>query len=126
VTSEREHWLSITDDPEWKRNHISDPNIPLRTGLANKSSDYIFAAEATPIKGLSLFSRSDRYLNRSDSRSTGTDVAAATCGSHSSIGGAALKLARLDRPHLASFQWERMSSSHGGYSNGSSGSTAAP
>jgi len=25
--SEREHWLSITDDPEWRRNHISDPNI---------------------------------------------------------------------------------------------------
>jgi len=35
----------------------SDPNIPARTGLSSKSSDYIFAAEATPIKGLSVFSR---------------------------------------------------------------------
>jgi trans-aconitate 2-methyltransferase len=26
---EREHWLSITDDPEWRRNHINDPSIPL-------------------------------------------------------------------------------------------------
>jgi trans-aconitate 2-methyltransferase len=29
VITEREHWLSITDDPEWKRNHIADPNISL-------------------------------------------------------------------------------------------------
>jgi cyclopropane fatty-acyl-phospholipid synthase-like methyltransferase len=29
VITEREHWLSITDDPDWKRNHISDPNISL-------------------------------------------------------------------------------------------------
>lgn len=29
MISEREHWLSITDDPEWKRSHITDPNISL-------------------------------------------------------------------------------------------------
>lgn len=29
MITEREHWLSITDDPGWKRNHISDPNISL-------------------------------------------------------------------------------------------------
>lgn len=29
MISEREHWLSITDDPEWKRNYICDPNICL-------------------------------------------------------------------------------------------------
>ena len=34
MTSEREHWLSITDDPEWRRNHIADPNIPLDETLA--------------------------------------------------------------------------------------------
>jgi trans-aconitate 2-methyltransferase len=27
--AEREHWLSITDDPDWKRNHIADPNISI-------------------------------------------------------------------------------------------------
>lgn len=31
--NEREHWLSITDDPEWRRNHINDPNIPLKDTL---------------------------------------------------------------------------------------------
>lgn len=29
MMSEREHWLSITTDPEWRRNHIADPNISL-------------------------------------------------------------------------------------------------
>lgn len=29
VITEREHWLSITNDPHWKRNHITDPNISL-------------------------------------------------------------------------------------------------
>lgn len=26
---ERTHWLNITKDPEWKRNHIADPNISI-------------------------------------------------------------------------------------------------
>lgn len=34
MTTEREHWLSITDDPDWRRNHINDPNIPLGATLA--------------------------------------------------------------------------------------------
>jgi cyclopropane fatty-acyl-phospholipid synthase-like methyltransferase len=29
VNAERDHWLHITDDPNWERNHIHDPNIPL-------------------------------------------------------------------------------------------------
>lgn len=29
MITEREHWLSITDDPDWRRNHIADPNISL-------------------------------------------------------------------------------------------------
>lgn len=29
MITERQHWLSITDDPEWKRTYISDPNISL-------------------------------------------------------------------------------------------------
>lgn len=29
MITEREHWLSITDDPDWRRNYISDPNISL-------------------------------------------------------------------------------------------------
>jgi trans-aconitate methyltransferase len=27
MVTERDHWLSITDELGWKRNHISDPNI---------------------------------------------------------------------------------------------------
>jgi len=27
MTTERDYWLSITDDPDWKRNSIWDPNI---------------------------------------------------------------------------------------------------
>ena len=27
MITEREHWLSITGDTNWKRNHIADPNI---------------------------------------------------------------------------------------------------
>ena len=34
-----------------------DPAVPARTGLQTALSDYIFAAEATPIRGVSLFSR---------------------------------------------------------------------
>jgi trans-aconitate methyltransferase len=29
MTTEREHWLNITNDPNWKRNHINDPSISL-------------------------------------------------------------------------------------------------
>lgn len=29
MISEREHWLQITSDPNWRRNHTCDPNIPL-------------------------------------------------------------------------------------------------
>jgi LPS-assembly protein len=35
----------------------ADPALPLRTGLQTASSDYILAAEATPFKGIRLFSR---------------------------------------------------------------------
>jgi trans-aconitate methyltransferase len=28
MNAEREHWLHITDDPDWERQHIHDPNIP--------------------------------------------------------------------------------------------------
>lgn len=34
-----------------------DPGLPARTGLQTRSSDWIVAAEATPILGVSLFSR---------------------------------------------------------------------
>lgn len=34
-----------------------DPTMPLRTGLATTRSDYIVAAEVTPLTGLSLFAR---------------------------------------------------------------------
>jgi LPS-assembly protein len=34
-----------------------DPALPDRTGLATKSSDYIFAAEASPLRGFTVFSR---------------------------------------------------------------------
>ena len=34
MTTEREHWLSITDDPDWKRNHIHDPAIDISEELA--------------------------------------------------------------------------------------------
>ncbi|OHU51487.1 hypothetical protein BKG82_23100 [Mycobacteroides chelonae] len=34
MLSERDHWLSITDDPQWRRNHIADPNISLNETLA--------------------------------------------------------------------------------------------
>jgi trans-aconitate 2-methyltransferase len=34
VITEREHWLSITDDPDWRRNHINDPGIPLDETLS--------------------------------------------------------------------------------------------
>jgi len=27
--NERDHWLGITADPDWRRNHINDPSIPL-------------------------------------------------------------------------------------------------
>jgi trans-aconitate 2-methyltransferase len=27
TVAEREHWLSVTDDPDWRRNHIHDPDI---------------------------------------------------------------------------------------------------
>lgn len=29
TVAEREHWLSITADPDWRRNHIHDPDISL-------------------------------------------------------------------------------------------------
>lgn len=32
--NERDHWLGITADPDWRRNHINDPNIPLADTLA--------------------------------------------------------------------------------------------
>lgn len=32
--SERELWLSITDDPDWKRNYIADPNISLEETIS--------------------------------------------------------------------------------------------
>ncbi len=35
----------------------SDPSIPARTGLQTALSDWIFAADATPMKGIRLFSR---------------------------------------------------------------------
>lgn len=38
---EREHWLSITDDPEWRRNHICDPNISLAETLAALEFPYV-------------------------------------------------------------------------------------
>lgn len=34
MISEREHWLSITDDPDWKRNHIHDPAIDIADEMA--------------------------------------------------------------------------------------------
>ena len=34
-----------------------DPALPLRTGLQTKSSDYIFAAEASPLAGVNFFTR---------------------------------------------------------------------
>ncbi len=34
-----------------------DPALPARTGLRTAASDYILAAEATPLKGVSLFTR---------------------------------------------------------------------
>lgn len=33
MLSERDHWLSITDEPQWQRNHIADPNISLKETL---------------------------------------------------------------------------------------------
>lgn len=33
-TSERGLWLSITDDPDWKRNYIADPNISVDETVA--------------------------------------------------------------------------------------------
>lgn len=34
AVTERDHWLSITDDPQWRRNHIADPNISVDETLA--------------------------------------------------------------------------------------------
>ena len=34
TVAERRHWLSITDDPDWRRNHIYDPNISTAETLA--------------------------------------------------------------------------------------------
>jgi LPS-assembly protein len=34
-----------------------DPNLPLRSGLTTTASDWIFAAEGSPLKGVSFFSR---------------------------------------------------------------------
>ena len=34
TTAERTHWLNITDDREWRRNSISDPNISLEDTVA--------------------------------------------------------------------------------------------
>ena len=33
MKSECEHWLTVTDDLEWRRTHIHDPNIPLGATL---------------------------------------------------------------------------------------------
>src|SRR5262249_36499503 len=35
----------------------ANPSLPLRTGLSGQSSDWIFAADATPLRGVSLFTR---------------------------------------------------------------------
>lgn len=40
---------SFRDDP--------DPNFPLHTGLGDRTSDWVFGAEAVPVAGLSLYAR---------------------------------------------------------------------
>ena len=61
-----------------------DPTIPGRTGLGDTRSDYIFAVEATPLTGLTLFARSrlsnnDLSVHRLEA---GADLAFARAGGY--------------------------------------------
>jgi trans-aconitate methyltransferase len=40
MITEREHWLSITDDPDWQRNYIADPGISVDKTVAAVVSDF--------------------------------------------------------------------------------------
>ncbi|AHH20834.1 methyltransferase domain-containing protein [Nocardia nova SH22a] len=45
TAAEREHWLSITDDPDWRRNYIHDPAISVDETVA------VITAAAPPQPG---------------------------------------------------------------------------